>query len=162
MVSKAAVDYLAGQVNEAIDRADSRRRKHKWFSVVIRVLATLCTVAIPVLLGWKGISERNNLLQNLAMCLGGLATILLGYEAFYGHRELWAINTAAATQLKNLRLDLDYRTSDGSDTITREELDRWHTRLKEIVSEADSAWVGVRQAGARHEPPQPDLPRSSD
>ena len=63
---------------------------------------------IPILLGLRVSPEVGNQLANSAMALGGVASVLITYEAFYGHRALWASNTAAAVQLRLLKSDLGY------------------------------------------------------
>jgi len=155
MAATGKVDYLVQEVERAIGDADRRRHKHKWFSVVIRLGASGCTAAIPVVLGWRVSPDRAVLLGHVAMVLGALATVLIAYETFYGHRELWAINTAAATQLHALELDLGYLKAGNPDIAADEALDELRTRLKEILNEADSAWVGVRQSTAKQPPPRP-------
>lgn len=140
------VDTLGCQIQEALNNANKRRKKHKWFSVLIRLVTSVCTVGVPVLLGWN--PNGGDLVRNVAICMGGLATILLGYEAFYGHKELWVINTLAATKLSNLKSYFDYLKSGDPNKIA-EKLDELQVRLTEILSEADFAWVGVRQVTAK-------------
>jgi len=68
-------------------------------SLSIRLLASVFTAAIPVLLGLRFSNPPPPSLQvrvaDVAMVLAALATILNGWDAFYGHIELWAINTEA-------------------------------------------------------------------
>jgi hypothetical protein len=149
-----AVETLAKQMQRAIKQADHRRRKHKTLSVFIRVMATASSATVPVLLGFRQARVDEDILANVAMILAAFTTVLIAYEAFYGHRELWAINTAAASQLRRLELEFDYLISKPG-TPALEDLDRLHDRLAGALTEADSAWVGVRQMTARQPAPQP-------
>jgi hypothetical protein len=57
MATTGTGDYLAEQVTKEIKKADRRRRKHKWFSVVLWLLASGSTAAIPILLGLRVSAE---------------------------------------------------------------------------------------------------------
>ena len=86
------LEVLENWIREEICKADRRRKKHKWVSLSIRLLASVFTAAIPVLLGLRFSDPPPPSLQvrvaDVAMVLAALATILNGWDAFYGHREL--------------------------------------------------------------------------
>ena len=128
-------------------------------AILIRLVAILSTAAIPVLLGFRASAENQNVFANAALVMGAVATFLNAWEMFYGYKELWGVNTATATQLRSLALDLGYLTSGGQDAVADDVLDELHRRLQQTLTEANSAWVGVRQSTARQSPPQPIIPR---
>jgi hypothetical protein len=149
-----AVDYLEGEINEAKKHADRRRRKHKWCSVLIWLVTSGSTAAIPILLGFRASPGKGDYLANAAMVLGGIASVLITYETFYGHRALWASNTAAAAQLGMLKSDLGYLKSK-PDGIDSSDLDECHKRFQQIQQGTAEAWTRARQSTAREVPPAP-------
>jgi hypothetical protein len=76
-----AADYLEKEIDQAIAHADRRRRKHKRISTSIWLMSSGSTAAIPILLGLRVPPEVGNQLANLAMVLGGVASVLITYEA---------------------------------------------------------------------------------
>lgn len=162
MAAVSTAQHLADEVSAAVQKADERRKKHKAASVSIWVLTTVFTAGIPILLGLKVNPERHDLLTNIAMVAGGLASILITYEAFYGHKELWAINTAAAGKLRVLASDLAFLRSRNQDSIRLEDLDAMHERLHAIREEHDSGWVRVREATAKQQKPASGISRTNN
>jgi hypothetical protein len=147
MADNKAVDTFSQQVKTELEQADRRRKKHKRKAVLIRVLGGTCTAAVPVILGLDVASLPDTLLADIASVLGGLATILFGYEAFYGHRELWASNTSASVNLHRLKLVLEYELAKDP-SLTGKVLDKLHSQFQDIVGEAATAWIGVRRSTA--------------
>jgi hypothetical protein len=150
-----AADYLEKEIDQAIAHADRRRRKHKRISTSIWLMSSGSAAAIPILLGLRVPPEVGNQLANLAMVLGGVASVLITYEAFYGHRALWASNTAAAAQLRMLKSDLGYLRLREIDGIDCGDLEAYHERFQQIQERAAAAWTNARQFTARKLPPAP-------
>jgi hypothetical protein len=156
-----AADYLEKEIDEAIAHADRRRRKHKWFSTIIWLITSGSAAAIPILLGLRVSPEVGNHLANAAMVLGGVASVLITYEAFYGHMALWAGNTAAAAQLRMLKSDLGYLRSKKIDGIDSGDLDAYQERFRQIQQGAAETWIHARQLTASKSAQQAEMREAS-
>ena len=156
-MTKAKYGILFQKIELEIADAHRRRRKNRRLAGIIRVTVLASTGAIPVLLGFRGSSANAEALANIALVLGALATAVSAWESFYRPRDLWASNTAAYVQLKDLKTALEFETSSGED-VTDAALDKAHAQLRRIISEANTAWVGVRQATAMQASAQAAVP----
>jgi hypothetical protein len=114
--------------------------------------------AITVLLGLRvtGVAERR--LDDIALTMGALITVLAAAEAFFTHRGLWILRTVTVHRLETLRRRVEYyRSGLGESDPTGAAVDGHFAELDRILAQDEVAWQQLRAPSLG--PLHPDVDR---
>jgi hypothetical protein len=138
--------YFEKELNERIRDFALKRRRDKSKAFKLKILAVVFPAAITVLLGAKVGTVVSGVLQNVALLLGAIITVLNAVEAFYDHRSLWIRRTVTLARLYEVRRDLGLSVAGAEDgDIDSQTLDRLVGRYDGILDDDLKAWLKLRE-----------------
>ena len=155
MREESKLQVIEQELDSLIHVFGSKRNGNKKKALVTRMSVIGFSGAIPILLGLEKIGGPDSLLNNFALVLGVLVTVIIAYEGFFDHRSLWIRMTLTLARLRDLQLDLKFQRAglNGADPDDAILLD-FRERIEEILNADLQQWVQLRTQGGTgiHEP----------
>lgn len=111
MTIKSEANYLEQEIRKSINtlksKVSSHKKKTSWVNGISISLGVLVTLTLGI-----DVAEANEQIQkNLALILGGLLTILNGWNALFDYKKLWVKQKSTLLDLYQLQNELGYRSS---------------------------------------------------
>lgn len=111
MTIKSEADFLEQEVSKSIktlkSKVSSHKKKTSWVNGTSISLGVLVTLTLGI-----DVAETNEQIQkNLALILGGLLTIVNGWNALFDYKKLWVKQKSTLLDLYQLQNELGYRKS---------------------------------------------------
>ncbi|EJQ32382.1 hypothetical protein IEC_05394 [Bacillus toyonensis] len=145
MRKQRKLDNLLKSVDDNIRFFEGRRIKNKKKAFSLKVISIIMSSSITILLGLKSINN-NNILSDIALGLAAAVTVFNGIEGFYNHRGLWAKDVTTLNSLRALKLDIEYyMVGEDEDSLSLEEVNKFKTRLQDILNEDVNVWNNIRK-----------------
>jgi hypothetical protein len=160
--------FLRDEVDRQLALFEGRRRRDKRKAFGLQMATVTLSATVTVLLGLRTSASTRTWLLNVALGLGALITVLAAAEAFFTHRRLWVLRTAAVRRLETLSRHVDFHTA-GTDGRPVDEgaIAACLTELDAIIADDQKAWQHLHESPhAAHEsrlagaadPPQAETP----
>jgi hypothetical protein len=147
--SKFLLESLNRQIADFAGWGRNNRYKAFWIKMLITSFGALTTI----LLGLQGLESKTFLninatilVKNIALILSALVTLLSAWDAFFNHRTLWISYTNTAYQLQAIRAEIQFLTSEGSESLKEEDVNRLYQKYQSVLNEADAQWIKLRNA----------------
>lgn len=138
------IDVLVGEIDKNITFFDRRRHRNKKKAFWLKIVSIAISAIITFLIGLKG-ADNNNIVSNITLGLAAGITIVNGIDAFYNHRGLWEKDVRTLSNLKELKLDIDYYTAgEVADDLSLKVINEYQKRLQRILSEDIKTWSDTR------------------
>jgi hypothetical protein len=141
------VKYLTETINEQIESFGKLRIINKGKAFWFKMLITSSSAATTILLGLQGLEHWTllpPLVKNLALLLSALVTLFSTWDTFFNHKALWVRYTLTLSQLKGIRAELEYLSSNGSQDLKEEDVDLLFRKYQSVIQETNSAWLSLR------------------
>jgi len=156
MSVETSVKKLREDLNAQIKSFDQKRMKNKRKALFLKMLATTFSVLITILLGLKGVeylTESSLLFKNLPLVLSALVTLISAFDGYFNHRALWVQYTLTASNLKAIKAELDYATTDANAPPAQATVDGLFNKYQNALSETNASWQTLRDDKSVKETP---------
>ncbi len=145
MDTNKKLEFLRQQLDTRIKDFRPKREHNKRFAFQLKISSVLLAALITIILGLKVDNSWSPTLQNIALVMGALITVINAVEAFFDHRSLWVRETVTLVRLYDLQRDVEFYSSG----IEQNELDgptlaRFMKRYDQIMSEDLQTWLKLR------------------
>jgi hypothetical protein len=155
MSGNAKVETLTKLIDEQIAGFDRRRKRDKDKAFRARLVQSIASASITVLLGlnvakFGGSELIQEGFKAVALFISALATLFATWDTFFDHRELWIRYAAAASSLRGLRAELLYIKS-GSET-SETDIDDLFRRFQELLEKTNASWQQLRASSTTLKP----------
>lgn len=147
--------YFEGELNGIIEIFSKKRLRDKKKAFTLKILSVVFAASITILLGIRIDERMNAFLQNVALTLGAVISVLNAVEAFYDHRSLWVNSTVTYSRLLELKRDLKlFSTGSEPADLDIKTFNRLTNRLDEILGDDLNSWLKLRavDTGSSKEP----------
>lgn len=147
------VKYLTENLNQQIEGFSRSRQTNKKKAFWLKMLAVSFSSATTILLGLQGLEvvafvNAPVVVKNLALILSAFVTLFSTFDAFFNHRALWVRYTRTTSQLKSIKAELEYLSSDGVQNLNDEDIDRLFKKYQLTLEETNAFWHGLRDENA--------------
>lgn len=138
--------FFEKELDDRIRDFAHKRRRDKGKAFKLKILAVVFAASITVLLGINVGVVASGVLQNVALLLGAIITVLNAVEAFYDHRSLWIRRTVTLARLYELRRDLSLGIAvAGQSDIDSQTLSKLVSRYNRILDDDLKTWLKLRE-----------------
>lgn len=122
------------------------RERHKrtalWIKLSTAILAALATI----LLGWQEPTVPK-LLQNIALVLNAVISVLAAYEVFFEPRKLWIRETLVLSTLKDIQRDLEFEHATPA-VISDQKIEELKNRMDNVLKQSLNEWLSDKKSGS--------------
>lgn len=137
------LDYLLQQIDESLKDYERRKKRNRRPALVFKVMIAGLSSVVTILLGVRVGDYWVKYLDQIAMIISALMSVVTTWNAFYDYTSLWVQFTKTVAQLGLLRKDIEYLRM-GNDEITVSEVNYLKERYDDILHEAVKLVVRVR------------------
>lgn len=137
------IEFLIGLVNQTINEYTLKRRKNRRPALVFKVLTTGLASVVTILLGIKVGNYMIEILNNIALIISALMTVISAWNTFFDYNELWVQYTATVDELELLKREIQYYRK-GKLNLDIEDVDAFKNNYRAIVQEAADFLYQVR------------------
>ena len=95
------VNWLLNRLDESLKGAELRRRQNRWWASCIRIAAIVSSGGATLLLGLQ-IADHEAILNNGALFLVVLVTMLNAFEPYFNFRALWVEHELAIARFHRI------------------------------------------------------------
>ena len=142
--SAKKLDYLIKDIDKSIKLYEGRGKKNKRPALIFKVLTTGLSSVVTILLGLRVTNAvAVTVMNNLALAISALMTVVTAWNAFYDYTELWVQYSKTVEELSLLKKDIEYLQA-GNDNITVYEITYLKKRYDQILVESVNLMVKVR------------------
>lgn len=146
MSDEEKLKFFESELDSRIKDVSQKRKRDKTKAFSLKIFAVIFAAAITMLLGLKVDDTTGLILQNLALMLGAIITILNAVEAFYDHRSLWIRRTVTLASLYDLRRDLSILAIEFKQgEFNSGALNKLMNRYDRILANDLKAWLKMRE-----------------
>ncbi|MFW8649384.1 SLATT domain-containing protein [Vibrio diabolicus] len=142
---RGTTDFLESEIEKRIVSFNSKRESYRSKSFFLTFSLSLLSVTVTVLIGLQGVDgEAQKILINLALVISGIVTVGSTVDTFFSYKSLWIKYTEVINLLKELKSDLLYIRFKNNGKIPNNETEKFYSRYKKILKDANSHWSNVR------------------
>lgn len=158
MTIKSEADFLEQEISKSIktlkSKVSSHKKKTSWVNGISISLGVLVTLTLGI-----DVAEANEQIQkNLALILGGLLTIVNGWNALFDYKKLWVRQKSTLLDLYQLQNELGYRKSKEDHVDVGDLFDKY----QRIWEKDSNEWRNIIRASQHQKNSNNKNPKNSD
>lgn len=158
MTIKSEANFLEQEISKSIKtlklKVSSHKKKTSWVNGTSISLGVLVTLTLGI-----DVAEANEQIQkNFALILGGLLTIVNGWNALFDYKKLWVRQKSTLLDLYQLQNELGYRKSK-EDHVDVDDLFEKYQRIWEKDS---NEWRNIIKTSQHQQHSNNKKPKISD
>jgi hypothetical protein len=142
------MDYLIKQIDESLKDYERRKRRNRRPALMFKILIAGLSSVVTILLGVRVGDGWVKYLDQTALIISALMSVVTTWNAFYDYTALWVQFTKTVAQLGLLKKDIEYLRM-GNEEITVSEVNYLKERFDDILHEAVKLVVRVRSEDVR-------------
>jgi len=155
---KSEANFLEQEISKSINtlksKVSSHKKKTSWVNGTSISLGVLVTLTLGI-----DVAEANEQIQkNLALILGGLLTIVNGWNALFDYKKLWVRQKSTLLDLYQLQNELGYRKSK-EDHV---EVDDLFDKYQRIWEKDSNEWRNIIKTSQQQQNSNNKNPKNSD
>jgi len=137
------MDFLLKQIDESLKDYERRKRRNRRPALLFKILIAGLSSVVTILLGIRVEEIWVKHLDQIALVISALMSVVTTWNAFYDYTALWVQFTKTVAQLGLLHQDIEYMRM-GNEEITVSEVNYLKERYDDILHEAVKLVVRVR------------------
>ena len=141
---REALDNVKTELQKQIKRFSRRRKRDKRKALGLKISTVVLSATITMLLGLRVGEYTSTLLENIALVLGALVTVLAAADGFFAHRRLWILRTKTVRSLEALSRDIEQYESGLTGEPESSNVDDFYLSLKRVIRMDDEEWDKLR------------------
>ncbi len=102
------LDILLNQINDSIKEYRIKRQQNRRPALLFRILTTGLASVVTILIGMKVSTAYSEWLNNIALIISALMTVVSAWNSFFDYTELWVYYTKAEEDLKILKDEIEF------------------------------------------------------
>lgn len=139
------VNYIKGKVDESYKTFTERRLWNKKAAFTTKIVITIATALISVVTGINLAQngEFTNILNICVLIISAFITVLTTWDTFYRHKDLWIQYTEIVSELRNLKIEIEFYSLN-PETISTRRVNGWLNDYQRINDESVAFWKQLR------------------
>jgi hypothetical protein len=155
------VKFFEKELDGRIKDFAKKRNRDKARAFGLKITTVMFAALITILLGIKVDASIAKILQNIALMLGAVVSVVSAMDAFFDHRSLWIRRTVTLVRLYDLERDFNfYITGLDKDKIDPKVFNKMVERYDKILANDLKAWLKMREDDNANEPDKKDAAKT--
>lgn len=152
MSADGKAKYLMDSLNQHLESFGKKRKENKDKAFWFKMFVTSFSAGTTILLGLQGLESitffnASIWVKNVALVFSAFVTLFSVWDTFFNHRALWVRYTKTITQLRGVKAELEYLSSNEG-KVKEEDVDRLYQKFQTILEATNAFWQSLRDENA--------------
>jgi len=130
LAAQKKLDILLNQINNSIKEYRIKRQQNHRPALLFKILTTGLASVVTILIGMKVSTAYSEWLNNIALVISALMTVVSAWNSFFDYTELWVYYTKSEEDLKILKDEIEF-TLGGNAHLSMDDINFFSNRYFE-------------------------------